>query len=174
MILYCLQIIFIPFDCLVQASCKIELRIISQQAFCFANVGITMLDIAWAVRAKVRFDIFTKCLGQRIVNVNQVLSATISHIKCLTACLVGSQASFEVGLNYILYVSEVATLFTVTVDSRLFIVQELLDELWDNRSIRPMWILTTAKHIKVAQTDVFQTIVSMILFTPLFIATLAE
>ena len=169
-----LQIGFVPFDGLVQASLKIIFRVVAQNAFRPGDIGVGVLDVALPVGAEMGLDVLAERLGERMVDVDEVLPPAIGDIKDIPGRFVRSEASFEVRLDHILNVGEVPALLAVAVDRRTLIVQQHLDELGNHSRIGPVRILTAAEHIEIPQPVGIQPIMPRILLGPFLIAPLGQ
>ena len=133
-----------------------------------------MLDIACAVGSEVWLDVHAKRLCQTVVNVDQVLSAAVSNILCLTRRFLRRDAGFQIRLDDILNVGKVTALLSVAVDGRRFTVQELLQELRDHRRIGTIGILSASEYVKITHTDSLKPVMSRILLGALLVNALAH
>ena len=67
-----------------------------------------MFDVTGTVWTELRFHIYTKCFGETIIDVNEILTPTVCNIECLTCGRRRSETCLEIRLNDILDISEVS------------------------------------------------------------------
>lgn len=137
-----------------------------------ADVGIIMFDIALSIRAKNRLDSLSKAdVGVYIIyshNRRKRYYTPVPPPYDLTDTL------FQVCFDDIFNISKIPTLSAISIDNRLFMIQKLLDELGNNRSICAVRILPSAKHIEIAHSIGVQTVQFVIQLAAFLIHTLGQ
>ena len=66
--------------------------------------------------------------------------------------------SQHIHLNHIVYMSEIAAVFTITINNRTFMSHQFLHKQWNHSGVCAKRILTTPEHIEIAQSDAFHTV----------------
>ena len=145
-----LEVLLIPLDCFVQSAFEVIFWVVSEYGSSFGDVGIGVFDVAGAVWAEMRLNVFAECFGQRMVDVDEVLATAVGDVECLACCFVWCEAGFKICFNNILDVSEVAALFPISIYCRTLIIQKLLDELGYHGSICSMRVLSASEDIEVS------------------------
>ena len=145
-----LEVLLIPLDCFVQPAFEVIFWVVSEYSSSFGDVGIGVLDVAGAVGAEMRLNVFAECFGQRMVDVDEILSAAVGDVECLACCFVWCKTGFKICFNDVFYVSEVAALFPISIDGWALIIQKLLDELGYHGSVCSIRILPATEDVEVS------------------------
>ncbi len=108
-----------------------------------------MLNITGAIRAKIRLNFHSEGFCESVVNIKQILTPTVCDVKGFSCSFMACQAHFQVGFDNIFNVGKIPTLASITIDGRHLTMEELTDELRNNRSICAVRVLTTSEHVKI-------------------------
>src|SRR5437667_10070940 len=122
-----LEILPIPLDGTSQAFLETDFRLISEALFRARDIGLRMLDVAFAQIAVNRRDVFSRDFVDLLKHGDHGDAVTACDVKNFAGDC-GSFASQEIRFNNILYKREVARLKAVAVNGRAAILKNCGNE----------------------------------------------
>ena len=148
----------VPLDGFLKTAREIVVGRVAEELAYLGNVGIAMADIAFARGSEDGWDVNSKCFCDGVIDIDEDFAAAIRDIERLPVGFSGSKTGLEVRLDDIFDVGEIAALLPVAMDGGGLSLQEETDELGDDGSIGTIGVLTSPKHIEIAQTYRFHSI----------------
>lgn len=168
------KVLAIPLDGSSDAALEAPLGGVAEKTFGLADVGIGVLDITGTVGAELGFYIKTEGFGKAIIDIDEVLPASVGDIEGFAGCLMGCEACLEVGFDDVLDIGEVAALLAIAIYAALLAADEQLDELGDDGSVGSVGVLTATEDIEIAEAIGVETIVTGVLLGPLLVGALGD